>query len=128
MNDVRRKRVESLIRDMVGRLILTGEVKDPRVSTFVSVTRVESAKDMTTARIYVSSIESDDALKRAVKGLNNAAGFIQKSIGKGLRMRSTPRLKFYPDLSVKEGFEMTRKLDELSRELHGEDESIGDDG
>jgi ribosome-binding factor A len=116
MNEVRRKRVESLIRDLVSQLIVTGEVKDPRVSTFISITRVETAKDVTTARIYVSSIESEDALKRAVTGLNSAAGFIQKSVGKGLRMRSTPRLKFYPDLSLKEGFEISRKLDELSRE------------
>jgi ribosome-binding factor A len=118
MNDVRRKRAESVIREHVSRLIVTGEIKDPRVSTFVSITRVESAKDMTTARIYVSSIESEDALKRAVTGLNNAAGFIQKIIGRVLQMRSTPRLKFYPDTSLKEGFEISRKLDEISRELH----------
>lgn len=117
MNEVRLKRVESVIREMVSQLIVTGEIKDPRVSTFVSITRVEAAKDVTTARIYVSSIESGDALKRAVLGLNNAAGFIQKTIGKGLRMRSTPRLKFYPDTSLKDGFEMSRKLDELSHEL-----------
>ena len=116
MNEVRRKRVESLIRDLVSQLIVTGEIKDPRVSTFISITRVETAKDVTTARIYVSSIESEDALKRAVKGLNNAAGFIQNTIGKGLRMRSTPRLKFYPDFSLKEGFEISRKLDELNIE------------
>ncbi len=120
MNEVRRKRVESLIRDLVSQLIVTGEIKDPRVSTFVSITRVEVAKDVTTARIYISSIESEDALKRAVAGLNSAAGFIQQTIGRGLRMRSTPRLKFYPDLSLKEGFEMSRKLDELSHELHGD--------
>ncbi len=116
MNEVRRKRVESLIRDLVSQLIVTGEIKDPRVSTFISITRVETAKDVTTARIYVSSIESEDALNRAVKGLNNAAGFIQNTIGKGLRMRSTPRLKFYPDFSLKEGFEISRKLDELNIE------------
>ncbi|MDC7220378.1 MAG: 30S ribosome-binding factor RbfA [Spirochaetales bacterium] len=115
MNEVRRKRVESLIRDMVSKMIVTGEIKDPRVSSFISITRVETAKDVTTARIYVSSIESEDALKRAVQGLNNAAGFIQSSIGKGLRMRSTPKLKFYSDFSLKEGFEISRKLDELSR-------------
>ncbi|MBN2627271.1 MAG: 30S ribosome-binding factor RbfA [Spirochaetales bacterium] len=125
MNEVRRKRVESLIRDLVSQLIVTGEVKDPRVSTFISITRVEVAKDVTTARIFVSSIESEDALKRAVTGLNSAAGFIQKTIGRGLRMRSTPRLKFYPDLSLKEGFEISRKLDELSQthEREGDGES-----
>ena len=116
MNEVRKKRVESLIRDLVSQMIVTGEIKDPRVSTFISITRVETAKDVTTARIYVSSIESEDALKRAVQGLNSAAGFIQKTIGKGLRMRSTPRLKFYSDLSLKEGFEVSRKLDELHKD------------
>ena len=126
MNEVRRKRVESVIRELVSKLIVTGEIKDPRVSTFISIIRVEVAKDVTTARIYVSSIESEDALLRAVKGLNSAAGFIQKNIGRVLHMRSTPRLKFYPDTSLKDGFEMSRKLDELSQEMNAH-ESEQDD-
>ena len=127
MDEVRRKRVESVIRELVSKLIVTGEIKDPRVSTFISIIRVEVAKDVTTARIYVSSIESEDALLRAVKGLNNAAGFIQKNIGRVLHMRSTPRLKFYPDTSLKEGFEMSQKLDALSQEIHAHDSEQEDE-
>jgi len=114
VNEMRLKRVESLMRELVSTLIMNGDIKDPRVSTFLSITRVEAAKDISTARLYVSSIESDQALEDSVKGLNHAAGFIQKAIAPRLRMRSTPKLRFYVDRSLKDGFEINRKLDELN--------------
>lgn len=116
VNELRRKRVESLIRDLVSTLIMRGEVKDPRVSTLISVTRVEVAKDLTTARVYMSSIQSDQALEESVNGLNSAAGFMQRAIAPNLRMRSTPKLKFYVDRSLKDGFEVTQKLNQLNNE------------
>lgn len=113
MNEVRLKKVGSLLRELVSKLIMSGDVKDPRVTTMLSITKVDVAKDLTTARLYISSFMSDESVQEGVKGLNKAAGYIQKSISKRLKMRVTPRLKFYADNSLREGFEVSQKLKKL---------------
>ncbi|MCK5250082.1 MAG: 30S ribosome-binding factor RbfA [Spirochaetaceae bacterium] len=112
MNEIRLKRVESLIREKVSSLIMLGEVKDPRVDTSVTLTRVRSAKDLASARIWVSSFGGEEATRRAVKGLNNAAGFIQLRIGREIHMRNTPKLYFTADNSIREGLAVNRLIDE----------------
>jgi ribosome-binding factor A len=112
MNEIRLKRVESLIRDKVSALIMTGEVKDPRVDSSITLTRVKAAKDLASARIWVSSFGGEEATKQAAKGLTNAAGFIQSRIGREIRMRNTPKLFFTPDNSIREGLAVNRLIDE----------------
>ena len=113
MNEVRRKRVESLIRDKVSQLIMGGAVKDPRVDASVSLTRVKAAKDLSTAKIWVSSFGGEDATTRAVIGLSSAAGFIQSRIGREIRLRQTPKLFFNADNSIREAVEVNRLIDKV---------------
>ena len=108
-------RLNDQLRDEIAKLILTGQVKDPRVSTFLTVNRVEISNDLCYAKAYVSSFLSDAQVKRGVEGLNSAAGFIQSSIAKKLRIRQFPHLTFYVDSSMKQGFEMVQKLNELEK-------------
>ena len=110
MDELRRRKVEDELRDEIAGLILRGEVKDPRVGTLVSITRVEVARDASHARVHVSVIGDDSTLEAAAAGLNRAAGFIQGAVGKRLRIRSTPRLVFEADRGIREGFEMTEKV------------------
>jgi len=117
------KRVESLIRDQISALIMNGEIKDPRVNTLLSITTVKVSNDLSSAKLYVSGLEGDAKLKKSVDGLNHAAGFIQNRIGKQLTMRLTPRLHFYPDTSIREGFILNRKIDSLLNESAEKDES-----
>ena len=127
MDELRHKRVEEELRDAIAALILGGEVKDPRVGPFVSVTRVEAARDFSAAKVYVSTFAASaapggakapedeeaangKALDLAVEGLQNAAGFIQSQIGKRVRLRLTPRLHFIADRGIEEGFELTERI------------------
>ena len=112
MNEIRLKRVESLIRDKVSSLIMMGDVKDPRVDSTITLTRVKAAGDLASARVWVSSFGGEEATRRAVKGLNNAAGFIQSRLGKEIHMRNTPRLFFSPDNSIRDGLAVNRLIDE----------------
>ena len=125
MNEVRLKRVESLIRDKISRLIMRGEIKDPRVDTSVTVTRVKAAKDLTSARVWVSSFGGDTATERAVGGLNHAAGFIQSRIGREIHIRNTPKLYFYSDSSIREGIEINQLIDSLSVNKEDNDKKSG---
>ncbi len=113
MSEYRLKRVASLIQHAISEMIITGIVKDHRVSTFISVTEVVVSKDTGYAKVYVSSFENPQAVENAVKALNHGAGFIQARLGKKLRLRNTPKLTFYKDSSIERGVRMVHKLDEL---------------
>lgn len=113
MSELRLKRVESLLRDLVSSLILKGIVKDPRVNSLLTITDVKVSADLAHAKLYISSFESENKQLKAVEALNHAAGFIQKNISRELKMRVTPKLRFYSDDSIKKGFEINDKINQL---------------
>jgi ribosome-binding factor A len=113
LSDIRIKKAESLIREKIGELILQGVIKDPRIDTFLSVTRVKVSKDIAYAKVYISGFGEDRSTGKAVHALNHAAGFIQAKLGKALRMRNTPKLSFFQDDSIRDGVEMVQKIEDL---------------
>jgi ribosome-binding factor A len=116
MGGFRLLRLGEQIRGEIADLLLKQKIKDPRVSTFLTINRVEVVADLAYATVYVSSFLPEAQLRKGVEGLQSAAGFIQSSIAKKLRIRQFPRLTFVADLSIKEGFEMVQKLNQLESE------------
>lgn len=116
MGQYRLQRLNDQLRDEISQLILRGEVKDYRVSTFLSINRVEVTSDLCYAKVYVSSFLTDNQVKRGVAGLNSAAGFIQSSIAKKMRIRQFPKLQFIVDSGMKSGFKMVQTLNQLEAE------------
>ena len=116
MGQYRIPRLNDQLRDEISQLILRGEVKDPRVSTFLCINRVEVTTDLSYAKVYVSSFLSDAQVSKGVDGLNAAAGFIQREIAKKMRIRQFPKLTFLVDSGMKSGFKMVQKLNELERQ------------
>ncbi len=112
MDSHRLARVGNLLRNEISSMIIKNEIKDPRVSSFVTITHVQVSKDLAYAKIYVSSVEGPEQLTSAVAGLNHASGFIQGCIGKRIRLRFTPRLTFIEDHSIDEGFQVLQKIKE----------------
>ncbi len=115
MSEWRLKRVESQLLAELATLILSGEVRDPRISQLVTVLGVTVTKDLKHAKVRVGGFLEPAALERAVAGLNNASGFMQSRIGRRLKYKYTPQLTFVADLSVREGYEVTRRIEELDR-------------
>jgi len=115
MTSYRLNRVNSLIEQTIGSLILRQDIKDPRVSTLLSVTDVEVSKDLTSAKIGISGYLEKDELEKGVEGLNNAAGFIQSRLGKELKTRQTPKLTFHVNHNIEAGFELSKQLEGLVR-------------
>ena len=127
MGQYRIQRLNDQLRDEISQLILRGEVKDPRVSNFLSINRVEVTNDLSYAKVYVSSFLPDNQVKKGVDGLNAAAGFIQREIAKKLRIRQFPKLQFLIDAGMKAGFDMVQKLNELEKsEKSNEEEKSSD--
>lgn len=96
-------------------VILQREVKDPRVS-MVTVSDVEVSRDLAYAKVFVTFFNDDnDEVKQAVKILNEAAGFIRSLLGKRIKARVVPELKFHHDTSLNEGIRMSKLVDEARR-------------
>ena len=117
MAEFRVERLGHLIREIIGALVLEGKIKDPRVSPFVSITRVDVSRDLSYADIYVSDIRETANIDRNAEGLQNAAGFIRSRLGSALRVRKIPRLRFHPDTGIRDGFDMIQKIEELGKEF-----------
>jgi ribosome-binding factor A len=113
MGEFRTERVGNLIQEKIGALIVEGKIKDPRVNQFLSVSRVRVSRDFSWADVYVSTFKPASNLARGVEGLQSAAGFIQSQLAREMRMLKTPRLRFHEDLSIQEGFELVKKIEEL---------------
>ena len=94
-------------------MIMRHEIKDPRVNEFLTIDRVEVAKDLSHAKVFVSSFLDKASVERGVEGLQSAAGFIQSSIAKKVSTYKFPRFTFIADFSIKEGYEMVQKLETL---------------
>lgn len=113
------------IREVVSMAILT-EVRDPRVKN-VTVTLVEVAPDMKSAKVHVSVMGDEKQQRLSLAGLQNSAGFLQKRIADEIDMRYTPRLTFELDKGVKNSLEVARILSEVLPKPKPEDEPADDE-
>ena len=108
------KRVETLIREELGKMILSGTIKDPRISNLISVSDVDISRDIKYAKVYISGFESNKSVEKSVEALNHACGFIQMKLAKKLKTRNTPKLTFFIDNSIKHGIDMIKKIEGLN--------------
>jgi len=116
MAEHRIERIGALIQEKIGTFIVNGYIKDHRVNPFLSITRVSVSKDITWADVYVSSCRAEANIAKGVEGLQNAAGFIQSLLAGTMHIRQTPKLRFHIDLSIRESFDIIKKIEELNVE------------
>ena len=96
-------------------------LKDPRVQTMISITRVETTGDLRYAKVYISVLEKDRG-RDVLKGLKSAGGYLRREIGSRLQLRYTPELVFEEDDSIAYGvkmFDLLRSLETPKEEDDG---------
>ncbi len=111
MTSRRALKLAEAVRQVVSSAILF-EVKDPRVAQ-VTVTFVEVAEDLRTAKVHVSVMGDEKRQRLALHGLESAAGFLQARCAEKIETRFTPRLRFVLDQGVKRSIEIAQILAEV---------------
>jgi ribosome-binding factor A len=106
------ERVNNLIRDEISEM-LQRQVKDPRLGNFISITEVSTSTDLKYAKIFVSSIRTDEEKEKVLKALTAASGFFRSELAKRLRMRRVPELAFHWDDSIEHGARILEIMDKL---------------
>jgi ribosome-binding factor A len=106
-------RFNELLKEEIG--ILVHNLKDPRIG-FVTVTGVEASNDLKYATVMVSILGNEKEREVALEALTSARGFIQSELGKRLRLKYTPSLKFNRDDTIEKSLRISKILEEISKD------------
>lgn len=90
------------------------KVKDPRVSELTNIVKVDVSDDLSYAKVYVSTIDGEEATKETVKGLKSASGYIRRQLSTGMKLRKVPELKFIADDSIAQSANIASIIESFS--------------
>jgi len=110
----RSERVSALLQQAIAGLLIRA-IKDPRVSG-VTITGVDVSADLRHAGVYYRVLGTEEDAARAQAGLEHAVGYIQGVVGRELRLRYTPELRFVFDPTP----DRARRLEQLLAAAPGE--------
>ena len=120
-NSIKNTRVNAEVQKELSN-ILRGGIKDPRVAPMTSVVAVGVAPDLKTCKAYISVLGDEKAQEDTIKGLQSAEGYIRRELARSLNMRNTPEVKFVLDQSIAYGVAMSKKIDEVTKDIKDEEE------
>ena len=78
----------------------------------MTITAVEVTRDLSHAKVYVSSLAEAALAEQSVEALQHAAGFLRSQLGRTLQIRTIPQLQFLHDPSVERGARLSHLIDE----------------
>ena len=104
-NSIKNTRINAEVQRELSNIIRSG-IKDPRVAPMTSVVAVEVA--------------DEKAQQDTIKGLQSAEGYIRRELAHTINMRNTPEIRFIVDQSIEYGVNISRKIDEVTRNLDNE--------
>ena len=115
----RSSRIADQIQRDLSEAIRT-ELKDPRVG-MVTITAVEVSRDLSHARVFVTSLAGVEAMEESLGALRHAAGFLRSRLAHTLSVRTVRELQFVYDESVERGIRLSRLIDEANQPKPGSD-------
>lgn len=108
-----RAKIEARIHERVAYCI-EFELADPR-SAFITITKVEVSSDLSIAKVFYSVLGNQADRSRVAHMLEGASGFVRGQVGRVLRTRSIPRLRWIYDDSIEYAAGVERKIAEALR-------------
>ena len=115
-NSIKNTRINTEVQHELSNII-RGGIKDPRVAPLTSVVAVEVAPDLKTCKAYISVFGDKQAQEDTIKGLQSAEGYIRRELARTINMRNTPEITFIMDQSIEYGVNMSKKIDDLTKDL-----------
>lgn len=112
----RKERLNESIKELLGELILN-RIKDPRVG-LVTITGVEVARDLVTAKVFFTVMGGENERTESKQGLESAKNFLRKVVGRELKLRNTPDLRFVYD----ESLDRSMQIEDALKQIREDDE------
>ena len=108
-------RSERLNEDIKREIIsIISQMKDPRLQCFLTVMRVETAPDLTNAKVYISVLDGEEKCDAAIRVLNKSQGFIRGELSKRLRIKRSPEFNFVKD----DGAAYAQRINDIIRTIN----------
>jgi ribosome-binding factor A len=114
---LRLKRIGDRIRQELSEMLARGVIRDPRLEG-ISVTEVQVDRELSYAEVFVSAFEGVVRSKEVLQGLENASGFLRKSLSDRIELRAFPRLRFHWDTTP----ENADKIERIIASIHAGEE------
>ena len=120
-NSIKNTRINMEVQRELSQIIRS-EIKDPRIHPLTSVVAVEVTPDLKYCKAYISVLGDEEAGKAAIEGLRSAASFVRRELAHRVNLRNTPEIKFILDQSIEYGVNMSKLIDEVTKDLHDNEE------
>ena len=115
MSDYVHDRLHSRIVEIVNTLIANGDIKNPKLSHFASISDMTISKDNAYATLYVTCLD-EKTLQKSVKALQSASGYIQARLASVLKTKNTPKLSFSADMTMINAEHMDKLLESIKKD------------
>ena len=110
----RQLRVSELLRQKIADILLRGNIHDKNLSRYsITVSQVIVSPDLKSGKVFVSFLGEKNS-DQILKDLNNYAFKIQKQVGNNLRLKRTPKLKFFIDDSFDNAAKINKSINSIS--------------
>lgn len=107
INEEMRKEISSIIQN---------DIRDPRITSMVSVTKVDVTKDLKYAKVYLSIFGEEDSKNETLAALKSSAGFIRREVGHRIKLRLTPEIVILEDKSIDQGMHIEELLHKIKEQ------------
>lgn len=118
-SQIRREISDMLLKDKVLKRSILPEYglgADLYLSSLTSVSDVEVSSDLQVVKVYVSVFGDDRGREVAIAGLKSKEKYVRGQLGKRMRLRLTPEIRFIEDESLERGSRVIAILDKLKDE------------
>ena len=105
-----RRIAEQIQRELAD--LIRSELKDPRVTGFITITDVEVSQDQSHAKVFFTILGEAGKVDETTAGLKRASGFLRTQLAQRMQLRTVPTLDFKYDASVERGMKLSRLIDE----------------
>lgn len=125
-NSIKNTRINGEVKKELS-ILISRDIKDPRINPMTSVIDVEVAPDLKTAKVYISVMGDEESRNETYQGLKSAASYMRGQLARSLNLRNTPELTFIMDNSIEYGVNMSKLIDEINSQSSGSRDEVDDE-
>lgn len=127
MVSYRNGRINEEIKKEVSNTI-QNKIKDPRLSAMVSVTKVDTTKDLSYTKIYVSIFGDKNAKKETLQALKSSTSLIRKEIGSHVKLRHVPQVIIEVDETIERAIHLEGIFNQIKQKGSNQEEITEENG
>lgn len=116
---IQRELSDMLLSDQVLQYAILPEAAlgaDRYLSSLTTISDVEVSSDLQVVKVYVSVFGDERGKEVAISGLKSKAKYVRGQLGKRMKLRLTPEIRFIEDESLERGSRVIAILDKIKSE------------